>query len=292
VNRYFVFFVLHLGLAGACSKPTVVTPTPTTQTPTASSSICAPAASSQGRPVNDPNGPYFHRVVVGTTSDGVRVSNVRSIIEHASVPDGVRAPDGRTLVYYVNGEDGGVWVASYAGGAATRIGAISINGVSRPAGVVDPDAYVIDGRIRLAYLASSGPGAGNQRAMCLADSTDGVSFSVVATALAVTEMWTDPSVTRLRDGRWLMAISSGTTTVLARSTDGLVFTSGERLTYGGVPEVTTLEDGRARLYVCANGIVSYVLADNATTWALEGTVIPPGGLACDPSRISGTDLFV
>ena len=79
-----------------------------------------------------------------------------------------------------------------------------------------------------------------------------------------------------------MAVPAGTNTLLARSSDGLTFTAGERLTFGGVPELAALSDGRVRLYVRAQGIVSYVSADRETTWVREGTALNPGGLVCDP----------
>ena len=53
-----------------------------------------------------------------------------------------------------------------------------------------------------------------------------------------------------------------------------------------------LDDGRVRLYVCNRGIESYVSRDLGTTWQYEASVISTGGLACDPSRVAGTDLFV
>lgn len=248
--------------------------------------------SSQGGRITDPNGPYFHRVAVGQTADGVRVTGVRHVIEHASVPDGVRAPDGRTLIYYVDGDNGSVWVANYSAGIATPLAPISINGIQRPVGVVDPDAFTVDGRVRLAYLSTPQLATSAPRAMCLADSSDGVNFTVTGTALTTTEMWTDPSVARTTSGLWLMAISSGTSTVMARSSDGRTFVAGERLTFGGVPEIAALEDGRVRLYVCARGIESYVSADEGRSWTREAIVIQPSGLTCDPSRVSGTDLFV
>jgi len=136
------------------------------------------------------------------------------------------------------------------------------------------------------------------RAICVAESSDGVQFQVVATAVSLSASGTDtdPSVTRLSDGSWLMALSRGKTTVVARSSDGLAFALGETLSFGGVPEVTTLEDGRVRLYVCASGIESYVSGDSGHTWNREGVVVPPGtlghALVCDPSRVAGTNLFL
>lgn len=286
-----------VALASGCGRdqaPAPSAPTaPTTVGPpaTTAAASCAPAASSPGGRITDPNGPYFHRVAVGQTADGFRVTGVQHVLEHASVPDGVLAPDGRVLIYYVDGDNGSVWVARYAAGAATPIAPIAINGVARAAGIVDPDAFAIDGRIRLAYLAAQ-PGAGAVRSMCIADSSDGVNFTVTSTALTTTESWTDPSITRLPGGEWLMAISAGTNTVFARSSNGQTFTAGERVTFGGVPEITTLDDGRVRLYVCARGIDSYLSADGGRTWTREGVVIEPSGLTCDPSRVVGTNLFV
>lgn len=89
-----------------------------------------------------------------------------------------------------------------------------------------------------------------------------------------------------------MAAAAPSGTVLARSADGLSFVAGEPLTFSGVSELAALADGRVRLYVCAPGIQSYVSADRGSTWAHEGTVLDPGGLACDPSRMQGADLFV
>ncbi len=128
-----------LALVAGCSRDRTTSAAPTTPTavtPPAGTgaATCAPALSSQGGRITDPNGPYFHRVAVGQTTDGVRVTGVHHVLEHASVPDGVRAPDGRVLIYYVDGDNGSVWVARYSSGVATPIAPISINGVARPAG--------------------------------------------------------------------------------------------------------------------------------------------------------------
>lgn len=56
------------------------------------------------RRVEDPNGPYGHQVVVAETKDGVTLTGARQVIDHASVPDGVRLADGSVRIYYVNGD--------------------------------------------------------------------------------------------------------------------------------------------------------------------------------------------
>lgn len=236
----------------------------------------------------------FHQIVVARTTDGLALIDPRVVQPSASVPDGVRAADGRTLVYYVNGAQHGVWVGVTTATSLTPLGPITLDGVRDPLGIVDPDAYRVADRVRLAYLSGFNS---NERAICLADSDDGVSFRTVGLAVDLRGRGTitDPSVVRLRDGSWLMALSEGQTSWLARSGDGLSFTLGERLTYGGVPELALLDDGTVRLYVCAGGIVAYRSPDG-TTWQREQVVVSRGpngsGLVCDPSRVAGTDLFV
>lgn len=273
------------------------TPTPATAVPPVSSasSLCTARPNPNPGPVLDPNGPMFHQVVVARSVDGLTVTDARIVQPAASVPDGVRAPDGRVLVYYVNGAQHGVWVGTASDGGWSATGPITLDGIRDPLGIVDPDAYRVGGRIRLAYLANfTTP---NERAICLAESDDGVSFRTLGLAVDLRGAGTitDPSVVQLPDGSWLMALSAGQTTRLARSSDGLSFALGETLTYGGVPELALTDDGAVRLYVCAGAIVAYRSRD-AISWQREQEVVTrgPNGsmLVCDPSRVAGTDVFV
>jgi hypothetical protein len=245
--------------------------------------------------VLDPNGPMFHQVVMARTTDGVTVTDARIVQSAASVPDGVRAPDGRVLVYYVNGAQHGVWVGAGSASTWSPLGPIAIDGVSDPLGVVDPDAYRVGDRIRLAYLANFT--SQTERAICLAESDDGRSFRTLGLAVDLRGAGTitDPSVVPLPNGSWLMALSAGQTTRLARSADGLSFALGEMLSIGGVPELAVTSDGAVRLYVCAGAIVAYRSTDTVS-WQREQNVVTrgPNGsmLVCDPSRVAGTDVFV
>ena len=125
-----------------------------------------------------------------------------------------------------------------------------------------------DGRIRLAYLSGFAAPPATRRAFCIAESQDGVSFSVVARALWVPGNFTHPSLVELDDGTWLMAISMGQQTVLARSGDGYSFAVSDTVDFGGVPEVAGPSGGRVRMYVCRSGIEAYVSGDRgaAARW--------------------------
>lgn len=285
--------LLAAACGGTSATPLAATPVETPVLGPARTSLCSPPGPTPGTPIADPNGPYFHRTLIGRTRDGVSIVEPRVVLDHASVPDGVRAPDGRELIYYVNGEDASLWVAEVRGTGATAVGPITMDGVRRPSAVVDPDVAVVNGRIRMAYLSGFGTTGPVPAAICLAESADGVVFTSIGAALTLgSEFLTDPSIVPLPRGGWLMALSAGQQTVLARSADGLAFAATDRVSFGGVPELALLADGRVRLYVCARGIVSYLSNDEGASWSPEATVVPGPGLACDPSFVAGTDLFV
>lgn len=277
----------------ACGEPTA------TPNNIAQSDVCGVQSNPSPGPVLDSSGPYYHQVVIGTTTNGTFVTGARQVLDHASVPDGVRLADGRVFVYYVNGARSSVWVAQYDGQNANPIGGIVVNGKTESAGIVDPDAVLVNGKIRLFYLNGFGPpNSGVNRMICVAESADGVNFTVVDSALSMssTELLTDPSVVRLPDGSWRMAISQGQQSVFATSSDGIHFRRLTTLTFGGVPELGLTNNGLLRIYVCSGGIVSYTSADGGTSWTRETTVISPPTtgprIVCDPSHVPGAGLFV
>ena len=267
---------------------------------TGATSACAVRLAGQGGPVQDPNGPYYHQMAIANSSDGITLTNVHRVLDHASVPDGVRRPDGSVLVYYVNGAEGPVWVARIVGDSAVPISPIALNDTTPAGAVVDPDAYAMpDGSVRLTYFSGFGPpNATTARAMCTARSVDGQHFTVVGEAFPIgpTETLTDPSIVQLADGTWRMAISWGANTVMAQSADGLAFTRYDTLHFGGVPELAVTAAGALRLYVCAQGIQSYLSSDGGHTWTSETMVVAPLTLGahvlCDPSWVPGANLFI
>ena len=263
-----------------------------------SSDPCAPQLNPAPGPVSDPNGPLYHHVFMATTVDGLTLSGVHEILSAASTPDGTLLPDGTIGFYYGNGATGTYDLARLSGEAATPVGPISVNGI-RPPFIVDADAQLVNGRVRLFYL-NVPPSRTNTGTVCVAESSDGLNFQTLGLAMVFGQGRTDPSVTQLAGGSWLMGISFGQQTQLAQSSNGVSFTpSGVTVSYGGVPEVTTLSSGRVRMYVCANGnIDAYVSADaSASSWTREGTVVQAGpslgyGSVCDPSVVRGTNVFL
>ena len=261
---------------------------------------CAPGASASGQPINDPNGPYGHQTVIAHTTDGLTMTNAHQVLDHASVPDGVRRADGTVLVYYVNGAAGATHVARIVADSAQPLGPITVDGVVSPAAIVDPDVQSVPGgAVRMFYLNGFGPpNSGVPRAMCSADSQDGIHFTTRGAAFewSGSEQFTDPSVVPLADGSWLMAISLGQQTVIARSSNGLTFAREATLSFGGVPELAIAPDGAVRLYVCQGGITAYRSTDGGRAWTRERTVMGPGfnghPIVCDPSLVAGGGLFV
>lgn len=286
---------------GSSNSPTSPDTTATTVTPAptpAASTVtgCVVTASTPGTPVGGTNGPYFHNIAVGNSTNGLTVTNANDALAHASVPDAVVLPDGSVGVYYVNGETDGIWLGRISGTSVTPVSAISIDGFTRPQGAVDPDAQLINGKIRLTYLF--GFASKENHRICMAESTDGIKFTTLSLAMTFTaQQETDPSVIQLPSGSWLMAVSRGTSTILARSTTGTSFTEYTVVNYGGVPELALTSDNRVRLYVCATtGIDAWVSADSGSSWTREGTLTgtstPGRGGSCDPSALPSRNLFV
>jgi hypothetical protein len=203
-------------------------------------------------------------------------------------------------VYFVNGVPGqhGIWVAKPStSGSWDIVGCVRLDG-SFNGNAVDPDIVLLsDGRYRLfyyeGYFVSNTPELNEgPHPIFSAISEDGLNFEIERQLIAV-ETVTDPSVVHLANGRWLMALSQGTRTLLADSDDGHDFElTGVAVELGGVPELAILADGNVRLYVTAEGIKSAVSSDEGQTWAVEpGTRLSSsqGEILADPSLITTSD---
>ncbi len=198
-RRVFAFAWLTIACTTTCTSLATST---TATTPVTTAVSCTPTGSSPGQPITDPSGPYFHQTVVAHTTNGLTLTGAHQVADHASVPDGVRRDDGTVLIYYVNGATAATWVAKLVADTAQPIGPISVDGVVAPNAVVDPDVQTVAGKVRMYYLSSFGAPAGTPRAMCMAESDDGVRFITRGAAFvwSTSESFTDPSVVPLSDG--------------------------------------------------------------------------------------------
>lgn len=302
VTRRMLCAVLGLMLicAGGCAKAsaTPTSPTTTPQTPDTTGVIagCEVGAASDGLPmVSDPKSPYYDTLGVAFSGDGASVTGFQESLAHASAPDAARLPSGGVGVYYNSGETGGIWLARLMGTGLTPVSAITVNGVLRPRWMADVNVELVGGKVRMIYLN----GDGGSRRFCVAESIDGVSFTIVALAIRFSGTEADPTVVQLPNGTWLMAFSRANHTGIgfARSGDGLSYTEFASASFGVVPELALTTDGRVRLYVCAGeGVASYTSADSGATWQREGLVIAAAAtgrrIVCDPTALASAGIFV
>ncbi len=251
-------------------------------------------------------GPRCDEARMALSTDGLTFRPDGAVaVPMASVPDGAFFQN-QLVFYYVGGGDRhGIFRATTHDGVWERGDEVQIGGVFNQ-NAVDPDVVVLpDGRIRLYYFEGNfrGPQAGAGGAVAgvpatgnspffAAVSTDGIHFTAEGKVFE-TAGGTDPSVVRLADGSWLLAVARAMTQdiVIARATDGLQFTQVAVLANGGIPELMTLDGGRVRLFFNGQGgMVSRVSADGGRTWSDEqGTRLMYQGFAADPSVVAMAD---
>jgi hypothetical protein len=257
--------------------------------------VPAPAAD----PFRDPSGPYFHDVFRASSSDGVSFSTGgAAVFSKASVPDVIRLPSGRLLVYAVDGagrSQAGLRVAvSDNKGRTWRQGSVQLKSVRVPPVGADPDVVLLpNGKLRLFYVVMpmpTQPGAFDPQAahqVLSAVSSDGVSFKEEPGTRFERAQVTDPDVVRI-GSRWLMYLSQGPRLIAASSQDGLRFTF-ERVIreQGSVSATVHAGGGTWRQFYCDGGIRSAVSADGLE-WAVEeGMRVGPmeGKTVCDPAPL-------
>jgi len=249
--------------------------------------------------IPDPNGPSYHQALMARSSDGLTwQTDGTVIIDQASVPEGLRLPDGRLILYAVDGSGLGgpglVFAESKDEGKTWTCGKVDIQGA-------DPDVLLLpDGRIRVYYVEFPfGPGqppadpskADKPNRIQSAISTDGKKFTVEEGIRLEGIAYTDPDVIQVGDA-WFMYVSTGTTAWAARAPDGLTFKLiGKVNETGAVSGSYVFPDGRIRHYFCGKGgIASAVSADGGSVWKEEPGIRiatnPSYGALCDPAVIS------
>ncbi|MBI4893816.1 MAG: hypothetical protein HY821_24580 [Acidobacteria bacterium] len=243
------------------------------------------------------DGPWNHRILLATSSDGLSWS-IRSepLAEKASVPELFLDPNGRPTIFFVD-----------ASGTPEGIGALQLTpeGAWQRVGTdlrdVDPNIVLLpDGTYR-AYTKSSLDGA-----ISAYSSKDGLHWD------ALGEVFRDPRYTNATDpdvfqtpGEWVMLVSLGANLLRCTSTDGLHFTAtGTILSLGGsVSDTVPVEGGwRTYFHVNPNPATSSLFkirsafTPDGKAWQVEDgdrVIAPPDGPAslgvADPAPIQLPD---
>lgn len=293
-----LFFLFLLGVGYFwLNPPNSVTPPPGPPSPSPGAARpCLTGSKNMG--IRDPNGPSYHHVYLARSADGINwQTEGKMIIEQGSVPEIVRFPDGRLIIYAVDGSgEGGVgqvFAESKDGGKTWECGKVQ-------AGGADPDGvFLPDGKMRLYSIEFSGgpgtlpdPSRSNAPNKVISHlSSDGRNFTLEDGTRLEGSNYTDPDVIQVGKD-WFMYISTGPTAWAAKSTDGLAFTLlGAVNQTGAVSGSYVFPDGTIRHYFCGReGIEIATSADGGSAWQKVDVAIAidpaTQKIICDPSVIS------
>lgn len=259
-------------------------------------------------PIGDPSGPYYHQVYKAVSADGINYTRTGGVVlDKASVPDAVSLPDGRLVIYAVDGSgrsESGLMVAiSEDKGATWKQGSLQLEGLQPPGKGVDPNAVVTpEGAVRLYYVVFPRKmpideqgrvvTTGEMIRIKSAVSTDGVNFKEEeGVRYQTAEMITDPDTVKIRD-KWYMYVSMGPKNVALSSNDGMTFNLvGPIREQGSVSRTVPVGDGRYRQYFCREGIASAISADGLTWTDEAGQRLEAdrGKIMCDPAPVKLSD---
>lgn len=236
------------------------------------------------------NGPWMHRVMSATSSDGlIWVKDDRIISDQASVPDAIVDNDGNIRVYYVDWYNGHVIsVALSQDGVNWIYKKTSIAGEVAPTlslAAVDPDIVLLSGggyRLYYMYAGTIYSATSNYGINFVKE--DGVRFQGEAG-----ETWMDPDVVKMGDV-WRMftwkAIGDASQVISTVSSDGLSFTKENELTTVGNISCTIPVAGGYRMYYVGGGGVSSAFSSDGVSWTGEGLRLEG---AADPAVIKLSD---
>lgn len=225
------------------------------------------------------DGPWNHRIMSATSSDGLMwVKDNRIIADQASVPDAILDKDNNIRVYYVDWYNGHVISV-----------ALSHDGVNwiykRVVGLspewVDPDVVLLpDDRYRLyaSYMPMDGP----QDKILSAVSNYGISFTQEEGVRYQEDQITDEDVIKMGDN-WRMFVSKGPTTISTVSSDGLTFTREQELPINGSVTNTIAVENGYRIYFHSDEVdgvkIFCAFSADGRTWQSAVQVLEggPGG---------------
>lgn len=259
-------------------------------------------------PFSDTKGPFYHQVFMAASLDGLNFMKEDNVLfDQTSVPDIIRLPSGRLLVYVVDGarrsKSGLMMALSDDNGKSWDLGSVQFKTKDGTAGGgADPEVVLLkDGTLRLYYVRFSGPPQPNvvsttsKNWVKSAVSSDGINFEEEDGVRFEYSQITDPDVVNV-NGKWFMYLSQGPKLIATSSDDGLTFTlektireKGSALPAGRQVSNTVYVDVDFwRQFFCADGkIQSAKTADGLNFQDEPGFRLEPdsGKLICDPAPV-------
>lgn len=211
--------------------------------------------------------------------------NVGDLLIYFVDAENFTGPNTEGLGYAKSTDNGKTWSEKQSVTVADRV---------NEGGVVDPSLVQLDdGRLRMYFfgseiVAGDPANAEGPHIIYSAISEDGLTFTAEDGERFAMENLTDPEIIRL-DDLWIMYVSTGQTTVIADSDDGLTFTnSGTTWSGGGVPGAFVDAENIVHLYGCGRGgIMTQSSNDGITFSDLEEPVaaLTTQGVICDPAPV-------
>ncbi len=251
------------------------------------------------------SGPNCHNVNAAKSVDGGKSYKqiAKNVLKSASVPDAVHFR-GKDFIYYVNGSGGynkhSIFVSQLRNGGKSSklIGPVKIDGkIIRDA--VDPDLILMpNGKLRLFYYVGyfTSPMQNSKRnKIYSAISTDGINFKSEGAMVALDDP-TDPSVTKIPNGNYLLAVPQGKKqkiTIYSSST-GYNFKKIKTIK-GGIPELSIGSNGQVQLLYQDKDLILKESTNGGKSWKTKSKKLvsgaPPGSnspsvlLTSDKNRI-------
>lgn len=243
----------------------------------------------QTDPFNNRNGPFYRQIFMARSQDGLNFTKEEKILfDKASVPDVINLPNGRLLLYAVDGarrSKSGLLVAlSDDGGRSWDVGSLKLKGAGSFGGA-DPDAVLLnDGTLRLYFVVFKE----GQNQILSAVSQDGINFEEEDGIRFSYPQITDPDIVNI-NGKWFMYLSQGPILIVIVSDDGLSWKFEKIIrNFGSVTGTIYVDTNLWRQYYCTNGAIkSATTSDGLKFIEEEGVRLKEtdGKLICDPSPV-------
>ncbi|MBS3138183.1 exo-alpha-sialidase [Candidatus Woesearchaeota archaeon] len=314
MKKGILSFIILLTLIAACSPPVIqeklvetisepvpeqpqvlpVIEQPKVQPETKKEELSFDLSIANANPLDfDPAGPFYHKILRATSSDGLSFQEKEVIFEHTSVPDVLRLEDGRIALYAVDGygrsKSGLIVAFSEDDGKTWKSGSVQLESKAKHMGAADPEVVLLsNGDIRMYYVIFPQLGDEMQvNEVWSAVSTDGIHFVEEDGIRFKYQRLTDPDVVTI-DNTWFIYFAQGPMLVAASSPDGKVFTLNKKIRErGSVSNTVSIDDDKWRQYYCNEGIRTATSSDGLNWKDEAGTRITAdaGTIVCDPAPL-------